>query len=312
MTKDNTFGNLLKSLRTKNDFSQENLAKLTNHSRSAISMFESGERLPTNEFLVSVSKVLKFDFINLIENIDKYKTLEHYLLINEILHLVSLREDEKINQILTENPLIKELDYGEPLLIKQYCEVLMLMDYHKDYNKTFAVCTGFLNIDPNNIKSFKPKIRANKHYYSQTINLCCCLRFLGEYEKLLDLSTSLVEFSEDTYFKTDIPLTDIDFFFKRFYLVALYNQADAYFNLKKFTNALEVCETVVSESSVRNVLDILPTTLRLKVEAHYSLGDFVEGKKTLELFKALCIIYNDLDYYEKNLEIFKIKYGYSF
>ncbi len=309
MNKDNTFGALLKSIRIKNDFSQENLAKLTNHSRSAISMFESGERLPTNEFLVSLSKIFKFDFISLIENIDKYKNLDHYLLVNEILQLVSIRDDEKINKIINEHPLIQEFDYGEPLLLRQYCEVLMLMDYHKDYNKTFELCTKFLNIDPDNIQNFKPKIRANKRYYSQTINLCCCLRFLGEYEKLLTLSKILVKFLEDTYFKTDIPLVDIDFFFKRYYLISLYNQADAYFKLKDYTKALEVCKTVVSQCSKQNILDILPNTYRLNTEILFSLGDFEEGKHSLELFRAVCVITDNLEDFESIVEAFRVKYG---
>ncbi len=312
MAKDNTFGALLKSLRLKHDFSQENLAKLTNHSRSAISMFESGERLPTNEFLLRVSKIFKLDFINLVENIDKYKNLEHYLLVNEILQLVNIREDEKINQILKENPLVQEFDYGEPLLIKQYCEVLMCMDYHKDYQKTFELCTSFLNIDPNNIKAYKPKISMSRRYYSQTVNLCCCLRFLGEYQKLLDLSEILVEFLEDTYFKTDIPLMDIDFYFKRFYVISLYNKADAYFKLKDYQKALEICKTVVSECSKRNVLDILPNTYRLQTEVLFSLGNFEEGKNSLELFRAVCVITDNLEDFENIVEAFRVKYGDKF
>lgn len=306
---DNT---VFKTIRNKNNISQSALAKMTNMSRSAIAMIESGDRMPTDDFLINLSKIYKFDMVALVKNISKYESIEHYLLVNKLLNLINLRDDFEI-KLLLENPTIEnEFNYGEPLIIKQYCEVLVLLELAKDYNSAYEKCIDYLKINPSDIKNFQPKICMPNQYYSQILNFVYTLNSLEMFEEQLIICEIFVKFLEDTFFYGEVPLTILDSFTKKLYIICLNNLADTYFRFKKYNESLIICNNGISESNKLNVLSVLPMLIKLKIQILYCLEHFSEAKNVFEQFKSICEITNNYNYFESTMKIFKINYTMLF
>lgn len=53
------FGNTLKTLRIRNDMTQEQLAQRLGLTKSVISAYETGLRMPSYEVLISISRIFK-------------------------------------------------------------------------------------------------------------------------------------------------------------------------------------------------------------------------------------------------------------
>lgn len=53
------FGNILKSLRIQNDLTQEQLAKKLGLTKSVISAYETGLRMPSYDVLIMIAKIFK-------------------------------------------------------------------------------------------------------------------------------------------------------------------------------------------------------------------------------------------------------------
>ena len=53
------FGNKLKTLRTQNNYTQEQLAKRLSLTKSVISAYETGLRMPSYETLIAISRIFK-------------------------------------------------------------------------------------------------------------------------------------------------------------------------------------------------------------------------------------------------------------
>lgn len=120
--------------------SQNQLANLSNYSRTTISMIEAGKRKPTDEFLIVLSNILNFDFITLAQKVENYQTLEHYLIANELLKYISLHDTYTISTLLDNEIVKKEFTYGEPLIIKEYCSILVFTHIDKDLSGAYSAC----------------------------------------------------------------------------------------------------------------------------------------------------------------------------
>lgn len=53
------FGNTLKTLRLRNDMTQEQLSKKLGLTKSVVSAYETGLRMPSYEVLISISRIFK-------------------------------------------------------------------------------------------------------------------------------------------------------------------------------------------------------------------------------------------------------------
>lgn len=302
---------VLKDIRVSNNISQAALGKMTNTSRSLIAMIESGERIPSDEFIISLSRIYKIDMSELIKNINNYKSLDHYFLTDKLIKAIDKRNDYEIKALL-EDPIVSEFDYGEPLIIKQYCQILIMIGISNDFNLAYQKCTEFLNINTQNIKNFQPKIGMSNKYYSQITNLMYILNTLELHDKQLILCDLFVSFLEDTFFYTEIPLINIDFFFKKLYIISLNNLADTYFTLGEFNKSLDICNKSIAESNKLNVLNTLPMIIKLQIEIFCSLEKFCSAKESIVRFKSLCEVTNNMPYFENSITLFKSKYAKLF
>lgn len=287
---------LIKNLRLKKSLTQFQISKLLNIPSSTYSMIETGRRSVSNDILIPLSNILDFDFVTFSKNIHKYKTLEHYLLATELLQLIYLDDADKFTYILRNSPLINEFDYGEPQIIRTYCEVLSLIKVENNIDLAYDTCIDFLKIK--NLENFQPKMNMPNQYYCIILNLGYCLHQKNLHAETITLYTTLIGFLENLYFNPNIPFINTPSFHRKYYIICLNNIADVHFTLNNFDIALQMCNKGILKSSEYNVLIILPTLLILKVEILCKLDDYATAKSTYVQFKSLCEITSKMSYFE--------------
>ncbi len=304
----NTIGNIISILRTNINLSQEQLANLTNVSRSVIAKIETGNRTPTVEQLILLSNKLNFDLISFTNKIHNYKTLEHYLLAYELMKLINKNNISSIADIINENPIFFELDYGEPKILKIYCETIVQIQIIKDIESAYSSCVNFFSIKDFNLNNFTPKINMPNQYYSMILNFGYCLNMKRDYLKGVQLCNSTINFFENLYFNDNLPLVNVDNFYRKYYIILLNNLADTYFILDDYVNALNICKKAIDKSKQLNILNVLPMLAKLKVELHYNLGEIDISQEAYIDFKSICRLTDNIAYYKKSTDTFKTKY----
>lgn len=304
----NTIGNIIYILRTNMEISQEQLANISNVSRTVIAKIESGKRNPTEEQLTILSSKLNFDLLSYKDKIHNYKSFEHYLLASELTKLIKTHSIFEISEIIDNNPIFLELDYGQPKILKIYCETIVLITLKKNIDKAFKSCLKFFEIKKLNISNFYPKIGMPEQYYSMILNLGYCLSVKKDFNNSLILYNNTISFLENTYFNKNLPFINIDSFYSKYYIICLNNISDTYFIMKYFTDALSYCNKGIEYSAELNVLIVLPQLTKLKVEILYNLNRIDESKEAYWDFKSICRLSNNFNYFEQVSELFKTTY----
>ncbi len=304
----NTIGNIISTLRNSKNLSQEQLANLTNVSRSVIAKIETGNRTPTEEQLILLSNKLNFDLISFTNNIHNYKTLEHYLLAYELMKLINKNNISSISDIIDENSIFSELNYGEPMILKIYCETIVQIQINKNIDFALSSCIDFFNIKKLDLSNFTPKINMPNQYYSMILNLGFCLNQIKDCSNAILLYNSTIDFFENLYFNDKLPLLNVDNFYRKYYIILLNNLADTYFNSDDYINALSICTKAIDKSKQLNILNILPMLVKLKVELQYNLGELAISQETYIDFKSICRLTNNMSYFESSTDTFQTKY----
>ncbi len=308
MEQNKGIGELIKILRIERKLSQSALAELCNYSRSALSMIENGTRIPSDDLLLILSNTLNFDFLQFYQGIQNYKTLEHYILTNKLSNFINIGAVSDIADLLHNDVIINEFDYGEPLYAKQYCQLLVYAKQDDNIDLALDYCINILQIDINNINSFKPQISMPKYYNSIIIVFGYCLIKKNQLQNSILISKIHVKFLEDTYINNLSSFSSFDPYYKKLYIILLNNLSDTLLVVNEFDAALSVCNKGIQQSCNLNILSILPQLLAIKVEILYNLKDFEESKEVYLEFKYLCRTTNNNDYFSTTMDRLLTKY----
>lgn len=301
-----TINILIKRLRTEKKLTQFQISNLLKIPSSTYAMIESGHRSISNDILTQLSIVLDFDLVTFSQKIHNYNSLEHYLLATELIQLSSLNKVDEISYIFKTSPIINEFTYGEPHIIKTYCEILVLVGIENNIDLVYTTCIDFLKIKK--LEDFQPKMNMPNKYYSIILNLEYCLYLQKMYDETITINKAQIDFLENLYFKSDFPFMNVPSFHKKYYIICLNNLAEVLFTLKDFDNALQICNKGIAKSNSYNVLSILPMLLKLKVEILCTLENYSEAKSTYIQYKVLCEITDKLDYLEASTIKFRTMY----
>lgn len=303
-------GHLIKRLRESRNISREQLAELTDYSKESIYKIENNLRNPSKNFLAALSKPLQFDFITYLNNINNYKSIEHFLITSELKQAIDTQNHDKIVELINSEIVSTEFTYGEPLIIAQYCKILIKIYVNKNINKAYKLCVSALNLS--DIRTFNPKINMPYQYYSIILSTTVCLHEKKQLESQLYLCETMIKFLENTYFNDIVPIASIEFFYKKYYIISLNNLADTYFHLNELDKASLTVSKGIKESVNLNVLNVLPILLKLKTEIECCCSNFYDAKKTYEQFNSLCEITNKEEYFDISTAAFKLKYSNLF
>lgn len=312
MDKKNALGTVIKKLRTEKNLSQKELANLMFIDRASIAMFETGKRIPSDDLCSQLSILLDFDFFTCRKNIIHFKTYEHYLLANELETFIESNEILKIEEILKNNQLIQEFTYGRAKQLRTYCETAVLIIIHQNMEEAYHNCILFFDMDIQNIASYPIQLNMYQHYYSMFLNLGYCLFNKMLFEEAISLYNQLLHFLENLLFHSKIPFTNIDFSYKKYYIVCLNNLTDLYFSRNAYAAALDACNKGIEKSAELNILKTLPFLLKLKVEILYQLENYDSAKQIYMHFVSNCELLNMDLFLQKTKVTFEKEYPLLF
>ncbi len=304
----NNLGSIIKNLRIELGISQQQLADNTTYSRDYISKIELGKRYPPEDLIISLSTCLNIDLLTLSKKINNYKNFNHYLASNKLISCIETQDLEQIKHLLLSDNIYAEFIYGEPLIIKNYCLMLVLFHIDKNFDKCLSLAQSTLDISLSDITNYNFKVTSNYYYYSILLVLCSLIKLNGDYTLLLNFEKNFISFLDKNYFSNIISIHSVDYYFKKLYTVLLNNLADTYFNILEFDNALTFCNIGIEKCNFLNIISTLPMLLKLKTEILYSSNNITEAKATYSDFHSICNITNNLKYFENTSSLFRNNY----
>ncbi len=298
--------NLLKQLRKEYGYSQQELANMIHCSPQHISRLEKGHREVTDELISSLSKVFNVDFFHLKSKLERFTSIADY---TDFYYLRQCIEKEDFVGI---EKKIQELDacpnrfnYGDPLLLKQYCKALILSLLNKEYEKSIELCYYALNCSEEDLLSFvgnSPKIST---FYSISFLLLFNYYHVGKIDTALKISEQLLihfrQMQNNNYFS----FINQEYFFNKAYISILNNSGYLHLENKDYTAALEIADLALDTCNNLNQLKYLSSLYDLKFECLYNLERYSEARVIYQDFKAICRITNNSVYFENRTNRYK-------
>ncbi len=306
-------GQVISYLRKSKKLSQEELSELLGCSREFISQIERNKRNIPEYFILPLSKFLSYNIENLIKNIDKYKTLEHYIISSKLIDLIEEMNYPELDTFLKNEIILNEFTYGYPLILKLYCTALIETYINKNVYTSIELCLEVLGIDDmKDIKDFHPVLNKEFRYYSTILILGVNLFELGNYELYTSLLENTIDFLEDNIFNKALPISTVHSYYKKFYIVILNNYADTLFVLGDYKSATLFCEKATDNCINFEITNILYLLLELKTEILYKSNKLDEAKTTFSDYQSMCRIVKKADHLKATENAFKTKYPLLF
>ncbi len=302
-------GDLICKLREINNITQEELAQSINCSRSYISYLERNQRNLQPEYCTPLSRALNFNFKVYLRNYHKYNSINHYILTNKIIDLLNESNYDKAQFVLENDNNINELSYGAAYIIKVYSTTLIKVVNNQDYISAEKDILNLLKINSRNkIAEFTPDFSDEERYYSSIILLSNILASQGEYKYVVSLLSNTIDFLEKHLFDEIYSKETIDLYYRKLYITAYNNYADAFFNLGEYSEALKYCN-ITCELIVKYELNhIWELVLKLKIEVLCSMNKFDEAQMVYDDFKVICKLKGMTDYFNFFNEIVNSSY----
>ncbi len=301
-------GDIIKEKRIELGYTQQQLADLSGYTRTLISKIEQSKRNPSEELLLDLSYLLSFDFISLYKNQDKFKSLKHYILYNQLSQAIEQRNIQKVSDLL-DNKIIKdEFNYGDTYILREYCNSLIYLEVDKNPKKAYKLCLKVLNIKEDSLDNHIIKLNQPHYYYSFYLSFERILADQGKLNCEVYLIKNIIKFLERNYFNTIIPLASVDYYFKKLYIICLNNLADVNLRLKNYDTALLICDTAIEKSKELNVLNILYDILILKIELLYLLGKKDMSIVSYTQLSSFCELTNHKDFLTRETTRIKEQY----
>ncbi len=301
-------GDVIKEKRIEHGYTQQQLADLSGYTRTLISKIEQSNRKPSEELLLELSYLLSFDFVSLHKNLAKYKSFNHYTLYHELSQAVEERNISKITNLLNNKIIKEEFTYGDTYVLREYCKSIVYLEVNNDIKKAHKKCLKILNIDDDSICTHRIKLNQPNYYYASYLILEYTLVQQGNLETERTLIENILQFLEKNYFNSVLPLSAIDYFLKKFYVVNLNNLADINFNLENYEAALFYCQKGIEKCTEFSILHLLYQMMMLKSEVLYMSGKKEEATLYYNQLSSFCQLTDSAGFLDLRAERLKQSY----
>ncbi len=281
-----SFGDLIKEIRIKNGFSQQELSEHTAYSRDYLSKIEVGKRNPSDDFLVSISTTLNFDFSTLHKKLNNFITLDDYFLTNKLVECIEAKNIDKIKQLLDNEIFTYKMNYGESRITKEYCQALVIFYIDNNTDKALQYCLDILEITYDKIDDYEIKVNF-PYYYSLLLLLGHIMSEKKDYNILENFLKKFIAFIDNYYLNGILPIYSVEYYYKKLYITILNNYADTLLKLGECQLALNQCNKAIDVSNKLNILSLLPYLYKMKVEILHVTGNLFEVKQNLNYLKDL-------------------------
>lgn len=302
----NALGKTVLKLRKEKGYTQQELAEMLFCSRELIVKIESGERSISEDSIVNLSVILEFNFVHYKKTSHKYKKLEHYNIVHVLIDVLREGNYKQLENIIENNTIINELNYGYPYIIKEYCNALILVNIYNNYSRAEKKLLKILNLNTvNSFESFEPCYTDNERYFSCILLLSLILCNKKEENSASQLISNTVVFLERNYFNSVLSRSAVDQYYKHVYIALLNNQADILYNQKKYHEALLLCKKIQDFMISCDSYYSLEFVLKLKIQISYKIGLMDLTQSTYDEFLILCRIKNKEEFFYSTNKIFK-------
>lgn len=306
-------GEIIKYLRKSKNLSQEQLSDLIGCTREFISQIERNKCNLPDYLVLPLSNILTHDLTKLIKTIDEYEKLEHYILSYQLIELIEKKDNYNIFLLLKNEIISSEFNYGNPKVLKLYCTALIETAINNNIEASTEICLQ--QLDLNNLEEiykFTPKLTNYYRYYSTILVLGCNLHLENKFELHRVLLARTLTFLNSTIINNVLPISSVDYFFKNFYITTLNNYSDVLFRLSQFEESFTFCEQALEFATTNNILFMLDSLLKLKIEILCNLNEIPQAKEVYLQFKYTCQLMRNNIYFEESTQIFKWKYPMLF
>lgn len=124
---------MLFELKNQRNLTQQDVADHLHCTREYISHLENNKRSLADVHVMPLSKLLNFNFSLYIKNSHRFKCISHYILITELMDLVTNADYNKIEIILLNNPLIEEFNYSSTYMVRVYLQSMIDINKYSDF-----------------------------------------------------------------------------------------------------------------------------------------------------------------------------------
>lgn len=302
-------GDLIKQRRLELGMSQSELGSQIFRSKSQICKIENGDSGLDRQTLVLLSQKLNFNFAKIYMYSNMFNSYDEYKIYFELKTLITNSKLCDITNYLNlhniNDSYIDSLEPSEYYYSLVYARALST--FTTEPQNTINYCCRILNID----FSQQSKISLSKLLFDNELVVHIILYELLLQDGKIDLVTDLYS---NLYKRVSDDISNNEFFieqsqfFKKLYIVLMNNYANALFLNGHYLTSLEICSQAIEDSMKLGINYYLLPLYKLKLETLYSLQDFFNSKKSLDMIKSLSEMQNS-DYYEKTLKVVIDKYS---
>ncbi|HHT98161.1 MAG TPA: helix-turn-helix transcriptional regulator [Clostridiales bacterium] len=297
------FGELIKTLRIDNSFTQIDLANLTGYSIKQISRIEKGRNIPSIEFLHKLSHAFNIDLNQYFKVFYNYCSIDALEQFNELNSALQANDIHLIKSVYLKYENHRNFQFGEHLQAIYYCKAICQYTLNKDYSLSIQTCIEGLKVEHKNfsLDKIKTYIFSNTSYSILNILSCNYLAIKENkiaQEILMDLCTNL----ELHIINTDYPLYNPSDYHKKIYQASLHNISNLYIEHNDFQEAYNYADKGINFSIENNLLRFLPNTYYIKFKASYYLERYDEA---YELYNHTIMLYKTTNQMHKAINLKK-------
>ncbi len=303
--KANTFGELVKYIRTKRNLTIEQLAEISNISQRQIFRIEKSEVAEGNIHTINtLSNALNVNLLEYATIFSKFESLDDYYVFCELRHNVETKQYATLSKLL-ENYTLNEVHKREFSVFTQmlyYSWSVLLIASEKNYKKALDLCFSAIKT---NIKNFNPtdiqQYITSELSYSILAQITTCLFSLSTLENdhtynletAKKLSISLIKLIEHTYFDAHLPNTTTSSTISKTYITSLNNLANILFTEKDYTNSINYCTKALDNLTYTNSYYERYILFFLISENYYCLNNIHKSQEFLNKTFASSVANNN-------------------
>lgn len=303
-----SFNTLLKNIRLEFGFTQKELADKLNCSQELISRIEKGKRDIADDILLSLSTLYKTNLFDYQANFKNFKNFSDYKLYHELLALADDENNIELIQAKLNDNRIANFDYGEPLLLKNYCQSLVELYIQSNYDKCIKICLSSLECSSENLISIELNTLKSPFYYSSILTLAPALFKSGKVELAKTVSELFLKHFELMLENEFFNYSKNSYLYAKYTVLIMVNYAEMILATGDYLRANELCDESIRKSGLLNTLSGVHHILKTKSEAIYLSGNHKDAAIIFRHLEIYCK-YSGLDtYFNKTSNLFKTIY----
>lgn len=302
-----TINELLKEIRLEFGYTQRELAKKVGCSQELLSKIEKGVREAADDILLILSTIYKADLVDYKSNMSKFKNSKDYIVFYE---LVAIAEQDfhLDNDVLAKKlntKIVKNFDYGEPLLLRNYCKARIELFVKKNYDSCIDFCLQNFECSYDTLDEIVLDTLQSPFYYATLLLLSPALVAKGEISSAKKLLARFIDHL-DTMWKNDFfSYSGQNYFYSKIYILLLANYSEVCLLLYEYELADQYADLTISKSGELNTLSAVHLVFKTKALALYNQNKLFEAKIILKHLELYCGYSEYEEFFENTIEEFK-------